>query len=318
MTTRTSPGKRLSNLGIRAHPAHPDVAPELADPRRHELIRKLAAVVPYVDSITRTMLWLADIDRLEFLARQSEWVIMGALMGDRNTRAVLAYFPEEDSERDPSECFNHFREWELGTGFYEKSERRRELCVTRDQHCIITKEHSPLELEGVNIYPVNMSLRPQFQQNNFWWTLETFCNAEELNSWRIAASNLKRAEDLPKPTLPEPRRAYVAGPDNTEIALLLAPKSNIYSKLDTLAEGPSFPATLDWPSTRTVSGDIITMTTAGPEEYPLPSLELLQMQWFLIRVLGMSGAAEIETQELLALYSHEDLEKVYTDSGADV
>jgi hypothetical protein len=45
------------------------------------------------------------------------------------------------------------------------------------------------------------------------------------------------------------------------------------------------------------SGDIITLTTEDPENLPLPSLKLLEMQWILNRVLALSGAAEFEVTE---------------------
>jgi hypothetical protein len=39
------------------------------------------------------------------------------------------------------------------------------------------------------------------------------------------------------------------------------------------------------------SGDIFTLTTDDPEGRPLPSWELLDMQWILQRITAMSGAA---------------------------
>ena len=45
-------------------------------------------------------------------------------------------------------------------------------------------------------------------------------------------------------------------------------------------------------STRKIeSGDIFTLTTDDPGSRPLPSLELLEMQWILQRITAMSGAA---------------------------
>jgi hypothetical protein len=42
---------------------------------------------------------------------------------------------------------------------------------------------------------------------------------------------------------------------------------------------------------RICSGDKFTFTTKDPTNLPLPSLELLEMQWILPRLVGMSGAA---------------------------
>jgi hypothetical protein len=39
------------------------------------------------------------------------------------------------------------------------------------------------------------------------------------------------------------------------------------------------------------SGETFTFTTKDPEDLPLPSMELLEMQWVLQRLVGMSGAA---------------------------
>jgi hypothetical protein len=42
---------------------------------------------------------------------------------------------------------------------------------------------------------------------------------------------------------------------------------------------------------RICSGETFTFTTKDPENLPLPSMELLEMQWVLQRLVGMSGAA---------------------------
>jgi len=47
----------------------------------------------------------------------------------------------------------------------------------------------------------------------------------------------------------------------------------------------------DGSSPRIRSGDVFTLTTKDPDKLPLPSVELLEMQWVLQRLVGMSGAA---------------------------
>jgi hypothetical protein len=47
----------------------------------------------------------------------------------------------------------------------------------------------------------------------------------------------------------------------------------------------------DGSTPRIRSGEIFTFTTNDPENLPLPSLGLLEMQWVLQRLVGMSGAA---------------------------
>jgi len=47
----------------------------------------------------------------------------------------------------------------------------------------------------------------------------------------------------------------------------------------------------DGSSPRIQSGETLTFTTKDPKTLPLPSLELLEMQWVLQRLVGMCGAA---------------------------
>jgi len=42
------------------------------------------------------------------------------------------------------------------------------------------------------------------------------------------------------------------------------------------------------------SGDIFQLQTDDSEARPLPSFTLLEMQWFLQRITGMAGAADVE------------------------
>jgi len=48
----------------------------------------------------------------------------------------------------------------------------------------------------------------------------------------------------------------------------------------------------DGSAPRICSGDTFTLTTKDPKNLPLPSMELLEMQWVLQRLVGMCGAAE--------------------------
>lgn len=45
---------------------------------------------------------------------------------------------------------------------------------------------------------------------------------------------------------------------------------------------------------RIKSGDLFVIKTDNPEARPLPSAALLEIQWFLQRVAGMAGAADVE------------------------
>jgi hypothetical protein len=40
-------------------------------------------------------------------------------------------------------------------------------------------------------------------------------------------------------------------------------------------------------------GQLLEITTDGQVKRPLPSMALLEMQWFLHRIMGMAGAADL-------------------------
>jgi hypothetical protein len=52
------------------------------------------------------------------------------------------------------------------------------------------------------------------------------------------------------------------------------------------------------------SGDYFTLQTDDPETKPLPSFTLLELQWFLQRIQGMAGAADVDWPP-------------YSDAGSD-
>src|SRR2546423_3206894 len=74
------------------------------------------------------------------------------------------------------------------------------------------------------------------------------------------------------------------------IDLLTEPTSS--EGLDLLPDGCSLHRLDDNGSRSYIqSGETLTFTTEDPENPPLPNLELLEMQWVLQRLVGMSGAA---------------------------
>ncbi|EPE24892.1 hypothetical protein GLAREA_11473 [Glarea lozoyensis ATCC 20868] len=54
------------------------------------------------------------------------------------------------------------------------------------------------------------------------------------------------------------------------------------------------------------SGDCFTLQTDNPIQKPLPNFELLELQWFLHRIRGMAGAAEVEWDHWLDTDSNSD------------
>jgi hypothetical protein len=77
---------------------------------------------------------------------------------------------------------------------------------------------------------------------------------------------------------------------DSEVDLLTETPSS--EGLDTVGDGYYLPRPRnDRSISRICSGETFTFTTKDPENLPLPSLELLKMQWLLQRLVGMSGAA---------------------------
>jgi hypothetical protein len=76
----------------------------------------------------------------------------------------------------------------------------------------------------------------------------------------------------------------------SQIDLLTEPTSS--EGLDLLPNGCSLHPLDDNGSRSYIqSGETLTFTTKDPKNLPLPSLELLEMQWVLQRLVGMCGAA---------------------------
>jgi hypothetical protein len=76
----------------------------------------------------------------------------------------------------------------------------------------------------------------------------------------------------------------------SRVDLLTEPTSS--EGLDILQDGCSLHRVDNDSSSYIQSGETFTFTTKDPKNLPLPSLELLEMQWVLQRLVGMCGAAE--------------------------
>ncbi|KAH8594138.1 hypothetical protein B0O99DRAFT_595842 [Bisporella sp. PMI_857] len=56
------------------------------------------------------------------------------------------------------------------------------------------------------------------------------------------------------------------------------------------------------------SGDFFELRTDNPVQKPLPSFELLELQWFLQRIQGMAGAVDVGWEDWLGIGSESDLD----------
>jgi hypothetical protein len=99
-------------------------------------------------------------------------------------------------------------------------------------------------------------------------------------------------------------RQYGSTPDRSSFNLLTVPHSNEgmeASENNVRAPNVLYSQHLRRPIQ---TGDILKVTTNDPIRLPLPSRELLEMQWLLTQVAAMSGAAEDE--EVWVPQDHED------------
>jgi len=201
-------------------------------------------------------------------------------------------------------------------------------CKERDGHrCILTKRPKP---EAAHIFPYCMldPRRPTKQNESkpdFWESLELFWDKDRIDKWRkkifpdsenpnvgvdrcfnllflsrdahdmwnrglfaLKPLNLSpNQKELTVQIFLQPPGKYEAG---DRIDLLTKPTST--KGLAVVGDGFDLHRLQDdGSSVRICSGDVFTITTTDPEKMPLPSVELLEMQWHLQRLVGMSGAA---------------------------
>lgn len=93
----------------------------------------------------------------------------------------------------------------------------------------------------------------------------------------------------------------------TAISLLTTPFSTegLSQNTDVLGGGAVKLFREDGGEEKIQSGDFFTLQTDDPETKPLPSFTILELQWFLQRVMGMAGAADVNWPPL-------------SDSGSDI
>ena|SRR2546423_7297033 len=170
--------------------------------------------------------------------------------------------------------------------------------------------------------------RPKFDRNkvssaipDFWRSLSVFWGKDQINKWKntifpngvgvgscfnlISLSSLahemwnKGLFALKPLNLSRNRKTLTVQffwqvPGNykidSEVDLLTETPSS--ECLDLVGDGYHLTRVQNDGSTpRICSGETLTFTTKDPKNLPLPSMELLEMQWVLQRLVGMSGSA---------------------------
>ncbi|KAL9113692.1 MAG: hypothetical protein Q9227_002137 [Pyrenula ochraceoflavens] len=209
-----------------------------------------------------------------------------------------------------------------------RHETPRDLAHDRDsKRCVLTKAGEPNEM--VHIYPHSMC--SETAEFHFWMWLEHFWPVERVEKWREQVSS-QGTEVCDNFICLSPnaraywRKAYFAlkpleiSEDKTRLDIqFFWLAANSYNPTKNLLERPALSAADCGPNSTKLfnhetdrkieSGDIISLTTDGPELRPLPSFTLLEMQWFLNRITAMSGAAELPDED------EEDQEQTAYNSG---
>jgi len=172
--------------------------------------------------------------------------------------------------------------------------------------------------EAAHIYPFSMGkLKESEPSTSIWNVLRQFWSEERVNSWYNAVfpTGTEVVHNLmslsPNAHAFHGRGFFALEPmeisDNKErlkvkFFWLRRYKYSKGEKVDILSRpslpgnldpGPGGPGLLNVQTRREIcSGDEIWLETEDPESLPLPDWRLLEMQWFLNRVVAMSGAAE--------------------------
>ncbi|KIX09361.1 uncharacterized protein Z518_00440 [Rhinocladiella mackenziei CBS 650.93] len=178
--------------------------------------------------------------------------------------------------------------------------RSAKECKERDDHkCVLTGKPNP---DAAHIFPYYMiNPRSKADRNKmfngvpeFWTSLRIFWDENRVNKWKRTIfqdhqhqnpyASVDRCFNLISLSV-ETHDMWKMG------MFALKPLQLSSDRLD-FVEGYFLPRIQgDGSTPRICSGEILTLTTKDPENLPLPSLELLEMKWFLQRLVGMSGAA---------------------------
>ncbi|KAE8380422.1 hypothetical protein BDV26DRAFT_257341 [Aspergillus bertholletiae] len=196
----------------------------------------------------------------------------------------------------------------------------KEIARERDNgRCIVTKMGEPIQV--YHIYPFALGKKAESQREDFWLLLSIFWSSKTIAKWkkelmggenpevpqnllclssivhdlwgsaRLAFKPIKISKDKTSLTMQFwwlPHREY-----SDRVALQVAP-----SLPSNLKASPLNAKLWDCDTDQPIySGQLITMTTHDPVAMPLPSLDLLHMQWMLNRVAAMSGAADVMDED---------------------
>ncbi|KAM0177749.1 hypothetical protein ACHAPF_004011 [Botrytis cinerea] len=219
-----------------------------------------------------------------------------------------------------------------------RNQKARGLAAERDGLCcVLTKGPS---IQVAHMYPFHSISHQEAdkfgQRHLFWCHLKNFWSQEKIAAWEAELFPLGLCEfgaDRVYNLITLSRNAHdmwargafalkpISGDkttlkvqffwqrrqkeDQTAMSLLTTPFSTegLCQNTDVLGGGAAKLLKEDENITLIRSGDYFTLQTDDPESKPLPSFALLELQWFLQRVTGMAGAADVEWPSLSELGS---------------
>lgn len=195
-------------------------------------------------------------------------------------------------------------------------------CQTRDQcRCIVTKD---FEHDVAHIYPSSLRTQSLFSgllDKSIWGALQLFWSKDRVEAWYNAVFPDGQFIDVCDNLLclsPSAHRYHAKGYFALKpIAISDDQKSltveffwlqkgshqkfvNICDipAIASYNQGPRYARLINHETTALIrSGGKILIETEDPTNYPLPNWHLLEMQWFLNRVVAISGAADMEDDD---------------------
>ncbi|KAE8446026.1 hypothetical protein EG329_012665 [Mollisiaceae sp. DMI_Dod_QoI] len=221
-----------------------------------------------------------------------------------------------------------------------RNQRVRDLAEQRDKFCCVLTGNASVEV--AHIYPhhsIKHKEEDTFgQRHMFWDHLRNFWSQEKIDIWKaeifpdgISEAGVERVYNLITLSVDVHRMwsrgAFALKPvlesddkktlevqffwqkkqtDTQTMSLLTTPFSTegLDQNIGVFKEGTAAQLYNFNGKKHIESGDYFKLQTDDPKTKPLPSFQLLEMQWFLQRVLGMAGAADFDWPPL-------------SDSGSD-
>ncbi|KAJ9239662.1 hypothetical protein DTO169E5_4174 [Paecilomyces variotii] len=204
----------------------------------------------------------------------------------------------------------------------KRSDTAENACAERDSgSCIIEKVQDPVD--KCHIFPSALGKEPDnTMQRRLWAMLEMYWSPTKIEAWQRQVTGPALTEHCANLICltPSARRLWEKArfalkpfepsedKKKMQVQFFWMP-THQYSKFVRWTMPPSIPSDLKcgnlgaklWNGNqdkRMISGDMITITTENPDTNPLPSFDLLQMQWILHRLVAISGAADVTDEEL--------------------